>query len=188
MRKISFLLVFILCTANILTAGGGKEEATVKEDKIKIRYLVHTVTEWNDALSLQIPKFQKLYPNVEIEFISVPVAEVPMKVQAGIAGGNPPEIMGVDVKMIPQLVESGSIEPVPTWLDTKIRTEYVEAAGELGIYRGKMWAVAKEYANVSPYFNEAIWKENGVTIPTTYQEMLDAYPKLLRRTAWSTCR
>ena len=72
--------------------------------------------------------------------------------------------------------------------EAKIKTEYVEAAGEMGIYRGKMWAVTSEYTYVSPLFNKAIWKENGVTIPTTYQEMLDAYPKLLRRTAWSTCR
>ncbi|MGO4421399.1 extracellular solute-binding protein, partial [Streptomyces sp. MCAF7] len=61
-----------------------------------------------------IAKFEKKYPDIEVEYVPIPIADVQSKYDTAIQGGGDslPDVGGVGTAYLSSLVVQGALEPV----------------------------------------------------------------------------
>ena len=102
-------------------------------------------------------------------------------ITARVEGGNPPDI-GVlatpgDMRA---LAEDGELVPLDDFLDIDdLRSQYSSAWIDLCTVDGKLYCIAWKASNKSTvWYNPVVFAANGINVPTTWQETLDASIRL----------
>jgi len=92
------------------------------------------------------------------------ISEIDKKGAIAIAGGAPPDLIGLYAYNIPGYAESNAILPLNDLARSAgIRQEnYALAVRELVEHQGKQWGVANTCGSVGLYYNKAIFRERGL--------------------------
>ncbi|MBS0197644.1 MAG: ABC transporter substrate-binding protein [Planctomycetes bacterium] len=106
------------------------------------------------------------------------------KAQIAIAGGSPPDIVGVWNYSVPAFASANAILPLddlgaPLGIKPEI---YAEGMRQVVTFRGKMWATVNTGGCLALYYNRSHFKEVGLdpdSPPRTFPEFDDACRKLL---------
>lgn len=149
-------------------------------DQVTLRFLSHNYKPWNDLLRQQAREFEKLHPNVRIEYSTVEHADLNTKLMTSLVGGTAPDIMGVYGPWMLDLVQNGWIAPAPGPIEEDIRNNTVAVAGQSAEYNGKLYGYIQHIGIPTPIVNVDLYKQAGVDFPTTYDELLAANEKLDR--------
>src|SRR6266508_1042824 len=59
-----------------------------------------------------IAEFEKANPDIDVEYVGIPIAQVQQKYDTAIAGGGLPDIGGVSTAMLANLVAQKALDPV----------------------------------------------------------------------------
>src|SRR5690242_3452948 len=59
-----------------------------------------------------IDEFQKANPNIKVEYVPVPIAQIQQKYDTAIAGGGLPDVGGVSTAMLANLVPQKALDAV----------------------------------------------------------------------------
>ncbi len=162
----------------VLTAVLAVNAMASAAEQVDLRFLSHTYKPWNDLLAKQAREFERLHPNVKITYTTVEHADLNMKLMASLAAGTAPDIMGVFGPWMIDLVNNGWIAPAPSFVREDIRQNTVPVAGQSAEYNGKLYGYIQHIGIQAPIINPRMYREAGVDIPTTYDELLVANQKL----------
>ena len=146
------------------------------EDVVELEFVYHK-TESNaiDAMETVINNFNAANPGIKVNFVQVPDTATVLQSRAqlnempdmfGCTTGNMFELMfedGIIMDIVPDNEIPGSVEP---------------SSLEMSTYNGKNWRLPYSLSCYGLYVRTDIFEEQGLALPTTWDELMDVCEKL----------
>lgn len=180
----------IAALALVLSAcGGGDSESDDQKpsNDVDPASLSAELTWWdtsdptNEAPAFKelIKKFNAEYPNVTINYQSVPFGEAQNKFKtAAEAGQGAPDILRAEVAWVPEFAAAGhlyALDGTPLLEDN----DYLETPLSSNVYDGKTYGVPQVTDTLGLMYNKELFAKAGIEeAPTTWDEVEDAAAQL----------
>lgn len=123
---------------------------------------------------------------VPIEVTRVTVSRIEQKLLVATAGGNPPDVAGTYTYLVPAYAEKGALTDLGPYAQRAgiKREDYVPHFYDLGVHRGKLWALPSTPASIALHWNKRLFREAGLDpeVPPKTIEELDAFAE--KMTKW----
>lgn len=173
MRKTVLVAVMLLaCSAFVAFAMG--ESGTSKETNITF---FSSLADRTSGLGLleetMMSGYTKANPNVKFTVEALNDEAYKQKFQAYVASNSLPDCIGAYLSYIyGPAMKAGQLAQ----LNPKDYASYDFFPGSLDnfSYNGKLYGLPYEVTTIFLYYNQDVFAKNGVKVPTTYQELLDA--------------
>jgi raffinose/stachyose/melibiose transport system substrate-binding protein len=127
--------------------------------------------EWKDPMLQILAAFEETHPGITVEFTGIPGGDYPARIQTAIAGGAPPEALGILEGGIITTVAAGGELP---FIDL---TGKIDISGLTGPARGQVEVVGVVYGTplasytVGIAYQKSIFAEHDLEPPTTWDEL-----------------
>lgn len=139
-----------------------------------------------------IGQFEDKYPGVKVDYISVPAADFPTKLQAMIASKKTPDVFYLTPENVMPYADSGIISDLTDYVaDNDIFDESNVWPNAIDMYRydgttpgeGDIYGLPKDIGPFALAYNKDLFAQAGVTAPTeddpwTWDEFVDAAKKI----------
>lgn len=124
------------------------------------------------------------YLPIEVERVTI--SHIEQKLLVAIAGKNPPDLAGTFSRLIPAYADRGAlVDLTPRLAAAGIRREdYIERYFDLGVHRGRVWALPATVVSNALHWNKRLFREAGLDPerPPRTTEELDQFAE--RLTLW----
>lgn len=165
-----------LASAIALCAGLAHADSTV-------RFWYHFDNPDNPMDEL-VSAFQEANPGITVEAENIPWNSYYDQLYTAIIGGNAPDAAMVKMFAQPRLVEMGALEPIDDWLASwdgasQIQDNLVDLTKGPD---GNQYYLPVQYVVLYLYYRPDMFKELGLSVPTTCAEFRDAAKALTRDT------
>jgi len=170
-KRLLLTALVVLIAMVAVFAAGGKESASVKGGVTTIKFY-GADAEYNKNI---IAQFEALNPDVKVQIVPVDFDNAEQIIKTGIASGNPVDVSFFWGSQISAFVNSDMAHDLTPyleadngkWLDTFV-PKYIDA----GKLNGKYYAISYQPVIETMFVNEDIFKQYGLKIPTTWNELL----------------
>ncbi|MCQ6552012.1 extracellular solute-binding protein [Streptomyces sp. C10-9-1] len=116
--------------------------------------------------------FTKLHPEVKVNYVNVPFGEAQNKFKnAAQAGSGAPDVIRSEVAWTPEFADLGYLAPLDGTSALKDEKDFLPQAAASTRYDGKTYAVPQVIDSMGVFYNKKIFKEAGVEVPTTIDEL-----------------
>ena len=181
------------------TAGSETKETATATDSAEVQAESSTQAATTDQITLNVwhqwsndtNELKKLYesavtdymaenPGVVINTQALDTEAYKTKISAEFAG----DASGIDVfyywgaGTARKLVQADKILPLDDYLTDDIKAKILPGSTSAFVYDGKTYSLPSFSWYMTLYCNKALFEKAGATLPTTYDEMLDAVKKL----------
>jgi ABC-type glycerol-3-phosphate transport system substrate-binding protein len=160
-----------LCVISFLVLGA-QYEGTTAYAATEVTWLSHTYEPWNNALADLAKQYMEANQDVKIVYSYVPHADLNTKIATSLAAGDPATIMGVYGPWLPQLLQANALAPAPAWVLEDLDANFPAVMKEAATYDGNVYGYVQHIGIVLPIVNVEIYEEQGITPPSTYDELL----------------
>jgi len=175
-------LVLAACGSD---GGGSNESDSSPDDNVDPASLSAELTWWDTsdpanegpAFRELITKFNEEYPNVKINYQSVPFGEAQNKFKtAAEAGSGAPDILRAEVAWVPEFAAAGhlyALDGTPLLEDNN----FLETPLSSNVYDGKTYGVPQVTDTLGLMYNKELFEKAGLdpeAPPTTWDEVADA--------------
>lgn len=153
-----------------------KSDGEVTKDNITITMMYSGTAAENDFETEILPKLVKeAFPNITLEVTKLPDDQYYTALKTKLASGECPDMILVQPKYagansVIGLAKAGYLEPL-----TGLKA--IELAGVAGresfVYENDVYAVPSGVTMLGTYYNKNIFEENGLSIPTNWDEFLN---------------
>jgi ABC-type glycerol-3-phosphate transport system substrate-binding protein len=119
-------------------------------------------------------EFQARNPNINVEVIFTPEAEIPPKMSTAYAAGNAPDITAVNEGQLPGFLEQGFIHAIPDDL-INVEEEMGSRVADFCLLEGKYYSLPNGNMPCVIFYNEDMLDAEGLTvddIPNTWDEFI----------------
>jgi multiple sugar transport system substrate-binding protein len=160
------------------------------DNKVHITYWEMWTGVEAEAMQTAVDAFNRSQDRIEVEYLSV--SDVDRKTLIATAGGDPPDVAGLYTYNIYPFADGAALTPLDGFIERDGQTvegwlsRYYPVFGNLGKYRGKLWALPTAPTTVALHWNKALFREAGLDPerpPQTLEELDQFSEKLMRRDA-----
>ncbi len=184
MKRGTMILALCLTLAAapaLLWAGGGGEQ---KAEKITLRMgdnLPNRTGTWGAVVEQINAEFTKTHPNVTIETESYPDQPYQEKIKLYATSGQLPDVMKYwsFSTLLKPLVDAGFVAELK-YDEFKV-FDYLPGALESNMYGGKLYGIPVSGDLWVVYYNKRLFKDAGVEVSATFDQLLAAPSKLRAR-------
>jgi ABC-type glycerol-3-phosphate transport system substrate-binding protein len=161
MKKLFILSICLILAAASLTLAQ-TEPATLRfwtrlADNPQVQQVVD---EWNAE-----------HPDIQIEYEGIPSADYRTKLLAAVAGGTAPDIVGLDVAIMPQYSGLDALLPLDDYISDDLRADFPEGLWFSSIFDGQTVAVPWWSDPSAMFYNIDLFEQAGVEPPETWEEL-----------------
>lgn len=158
------------------------------EKKVTITYWTHDNTPSNTFERVLIAEYQAANPNVTVNYLPVPGAQIVTKLATSIAGGTGPDLVNVIKRVVPQLASKGLLAPVdfsavakvygPKYKGPKKSKAYFDSMYSAKVRNAFVWegtqiGIPHEVASYTLFTNKTFTSKAGITsVPKTWDELI----------------
>jgi arabinogalactan oligomer/maltooligosaccharide transport system substrate-binding protein len=184
-------LTGLAALALVVSACGGGDTSDSSGDSTDPTSLSATLTWWDTsdptnegpAFKELIEQFNEEYPNVEINYQSVPFGEAQNKFKtAAEAGEGAPDILRAEVAWVPEFAAAGHLYALDG-TDVLEDNDFLETPLSSDVYEGKTYGVPQVTDTLGLMYNKELFAKAGITeAPTTWAEV-EAAAKALKQKA-----
>lgn len=129
---------------------------------------------WNEL----IDEFESEHPNVKINLYQIPYKDYINTLTVKFGAGDPPDILHMPTKAALGFIDMDWMQPLDSRLDgTDILANWTPLQSGLKL-NGHQYGVLLLGYGYSLYYNEKMFEEAGVSVPTTMEELYEAAKKL----------
>jgi arabinogalactan oligomer / maltooligosaccharide transport system substrate-binding protein len=194
MRRIAKGIVVLTSTALALTlaACGGEDKATDEKPKTDPAALKAELTWWdtsdpkNEGPAFQelITKFNQTYPNVKINYQSVPFGEAQNKFKtAAQAKTGAPDILRAEVAWVPEFASLGHLYALDGSELLADESDFLTTPMSSNKYDGKTYGVPQVTDSLALMYNKELLTKAGVAeAPKTWAEVKTAAQTIKQKT------
>ncbi|MEU1787682.1 sugar ABC transporter substrate-binding protein [Streptomyces sparsogenes] len=132
-----------------------------------------------------IAKFEKKYPDIEVEYVPIPIADVQSKYDTAIQGGGDslPDVGGVGTAYLANLVAQDALEPVTdriqdSPLKGKLVKNMVDSVRSAGGDDKEMFSVPTSANQGTLWYRTDLFKAKGLAAPTSWDNFYKAAEEL----------
>ncbi|MFR9778187.1 extracellular solute-binding protein [Micromonospora sp. MS34] len=194
MRRIAKGLVVLTSTALAMTlaACGGDDKSTSEKPKVDPAALKAELTWWdtsdpkNEGPAYQelITKFNAKYPNVKINYQSVPFGDAQNKFKtAAQAKSGAPDILRAEVAWVPEFASLGYLYALDGSELLADESDFLETPLSSDKYDGKTYGVPQVTDSLALMYNKDLLAKAGVTeAPKTWADLKTAAQAVKQKT------
>ena len=145
----------------------------VAQDKI-VSWDVHTSDFLKEVVNEAAASFNKT-SDVKVEAVHLQNDPYKTKLKVVMGAGNPPDIFqswgGGPLK---EYIDAGMVEPVPEEILDAVKDTFIPASFDPVTFDGEVYGLAGAgLTGVYFWYRKDVFEENGVSVPTTWSEMLE---------------
>jgi len=124
-----------------------------------------------------VAKFNEEHPNIQVENVFQPYADMMTLLQTSIAGGSVPDVAAVDLIFLPQLVATGGVEALDDLItnDASVNVDdFYPRLAQYDVIDGKRYALPVSTNNMQLIWNKDLFAKAGLdpaTPPKTWSEL-----------------
>jgi len=162
--------------ATATTASMPEPTAEVKEP-VKLTFWNNWDSKNGETIQALVDEFNAQNPDIVVENVFQPYGEVTTLLQTSIVSGTNPDLVALDLILIPQLVATGAVEPLDSYIDADAEfdiTDFYPLLAEYDVMEGARYAVPMSTNNMQLIWNKDLFKAAGLdpeVPPTTWDEM-----------------
>ena len=151
-----------LLACSLLVAGCQKKT----DDKVHITYWEMWTGVEAEAMQTAVDAFNRKQDHIVVEYLSV--SDIDRKTLIATAGGDPPDVAGLYTYNIYPFADDAALTPLDDYIKRDGQTvegflsRYYPVFGNLGKYRGKLWALPTAPTTVALHWNKALFREAGL--------------------------
>ena len=187
MKRILAIALAAVMTLSLAACGAKKEEAPaasapaasapaatekVEVNMIAAQYGTQTADWWADIVA----KFNAANENINLVVDVVSWNDIYTVVNTRIANNEAPDLLNIDV--VADYQADGLLLPAEEWVSEETFAMFYEAFLVQSVVDGTVWAVPDLASARALYYNVDILNEVGVSVPTTWDELMDVAQKI----------
>lgn len=187
LRSVSIRLAFAGALL-VLSAAGCNVIIPDPEDEYRDGRLVVTYWEkWTgfegEAIQRVVDRFNGIQDDIYVDLITM--SQIDRKVLVAIAGGDPPDLVGLWSPGIAQFAEKRAVMPLEPFMERAgmSKDDFIPAYLEVNTYRGELYGLPTTPATTALHWNKKMFREAGLDPeqpPRTLAE-LDAMAEALTK-------
>lgn len=130
-----------------------------------------------DVMKELVDRFNSQNPDIQVEAVFQPYADIMTLYQTAIVGGTTPDVAALDLILVPQLVETGAVAPLDDFIskDANIKIDDIyPMLANYDVIKGVRYALPVSTNNMQLIWNKDLFKKAGLDpekAPTTWEEM-----------------
>jgi multiple sugar transport system substrate-binding protein len=127
-----------------------------------------------------VAAFEKKYPNVTVNLENEGTSTTEYtKLQNAIkAGSGIPDVAQIEYYALPQFALAGSVQSLDGYGFDSLKSGYATAVGDSITVNGSLDALPQDTGPMALFYNEKIFKQYGLTVPTTWDQYVADAVKL----------
>ena len=187
MKRILAIALAAVMTLSLAACGAKKEEAPaasapaasapaatekVEVNMIAAQYGTQTADWWADFVA----KFNAANENINLVVDVVSWNDIYTVVNTRIANNEAPDLLNIDV--FADYQADGLLLPAEEWVSEETYAKFYEAFLDQSVVDGTVWAVPDLASARALYYKVVIVNEVGVSVPTTWDELMDVAQKI----------
>jgi ABC-type glycerol-3-phosphate transport system substrate-binding protein len=172
--------------AAAFAAFGPRGERQVSDGRIVLDYWEKWTRHEGDAMVRIVDAFNASQDRIRVRYLVT--SDIGQKSLVAIAGGNPPDLIGLYAFNVPPYAESRAImsldELAPKFGLSLDR--YAQGVHRVMMHQGKWWSVVNTAGSVALYYNKAAFRDAGLDPdgpPRTLAELDAFHARLIKRKA-----
>ncbi|MET7630261.1 extracellular solute-binding protein [Streptomyces sp. NPDC005078] len=127
--------------------------------------------------------FEKQHPKVDVKYVNVPFGEAQNKFKnAAQSGSGAPDVIRSEVAWTPEFADLGYLAPLDGTPALQKADDFLKQAAASTKYNGKTYAVPQVIDSMGIFYNKKIFKEAGVEVPTTVDQLKSVSKKIKEKT------
>ncbi|GAA3396327.1 extracellular solute-binding protein [Streptomyces roseoviridis] len=127
--------------------------------------------------------FTKKHPKVKVNYVNVPFGDAQNKFKnAAQSGSGAPDVIRAEVAWTPDFANLGYLAPLDGTAALKDQDDFLKQAAASTKYNGKTYAVPQVIDSMGIFYNKKIFKEAGVEVPKTVDELKSVSAKIKQKT------
>jgi arabinogalactan oligomer/maltooligosaccharide transport system substrate-binding protein len=188
-RTISGLAGSVALALTLAACGGSDEPNANATNTADPADLTAELTWWDTsdptnegpAFKELITQFNDEYPNVTINYQSVPFGEAQSKfATAADAGSGAPDILRAEVAWVPQFASLGYLYKLDGTALLEDSSDFLPTPLSSNVFNGGTYGVPQVTDTLALMYNKALFEEAGITTPPTTWDEVEADAKLLK--------
>ena len=129
-----------------------------------------------------IKKWNQAHPNVSIDIVNIPYASYDARLSEAAKNGSLPDMFMLKSDWLPRYVGSSQPAPQEVFNETDYKNTFAQVTSRDLIKDGKVMAVSYGIPSLGLFYNQDLLGKAGITNPpSSWQELLDANAKLVKR-------
>jgi multiple sugar transport system substrate-binding protein len=128
----------------------------------------------SNALKTNLENFATAHPDITVELSVVSLGDMLTRLPQAAAAGQAPDVFKMFTPVVGQMAAAGAYSPLSQASEV---TDWLRPIDNLTGPDGQQVAVPYEYRTCAFYYNQKILDEIGVSVPTTYTEIVDVAKK-----------
>ncbi len=130
-----------------------------------------------DVMKELVDRFNEANPDIVVEPVFQPYADIMTLYQTSIAGGTTPDVAALDLILVPQLVETGAVAALDDFIanDADINVDdFYPMLANFDVMNGKRYALPVSTNNMQLIWNKDLFAKAGLDpekAPATWEEM-----------------
>lgn len=156
--------------------------ATQTSAEKKVITLWHVQTgDGPKVIQNEVDRYMADHPDVEVKVEAQQTDNYTVKLNVALGADNPPCVFSTwGGGPLYQYVKAGKIQDLTEWMNQdNYKDRFLDAGIASITFDGKIWAVPVEHSAIAViFYNKKIFADNGLSIPSTYDELLQIITKL----------
>ncbi|QBD74655.1 sugar ABC transporter substrate-binding protein [Ktedonosporobacter rubrisoli] len=155
-------MVAVILLISLVACGG----SGAQNGKVHLTYALWESTE-QPAYQKSIDEFEKQHPNIEVTIQQTEYDQYWQKLDTEIVAGAAPDVFWSDLTYFPHYAMQGQIMDVTPLIqkDHLDLSIYYPSLLNLYTYQGKYYGLPKDWDTIALFYNKAIFKKMGITVP-----------------------
>lgn len=190
-KKVVSVMLAAILTVSLAACGSGSSSTATSTntsqssniaaekssgEKVKLEFwTLWTAEPYKTEIARITEQYSKDNPNVTINISSSQTDPYKTKIKTAIAANEQPDIfVTYTAGFSKPFIEAGKVLPLDEYLDDAIKAKLIPDSLTNVTYDGKVYGLPFTTQMGLFYINEGLFAENGVKIPETFGEMLEA--------------
>jgi multiple sugar transport system substrate-binding protein len=169
------LALTISLAACSAAGGGGAETGTADDIEAALQEKTTlTVWAWAPAVKDIATAFEEKYPNVTVDVVNAGTGnDQYIKLQNAIkAGSGAPDVAQIEYYALPQFALSEALVDLSGFGMDALEDDYTASTWGSVNLDGGVYALPQDSGPMAMFYNQAVFDEYGLTVPTTWDEYI----------------
>jgi multiple sugar transport system substrate-binding protein len=180
---VTALAAALALTATACGSSGGSSDGAEGSGKGKIVFWDNNGGVRTAVWKQIIAAFEKKYPDITVEYVGIPIADVQKKYDTAIAGGGLPDVGGVGTAYLANMVAQNALEPLSARIDGsslkgRLVTGMVTSVLAAGGRKDQMYEVPTSANQGTLWYRTDLFTAARLRPPTTWTEFYAAAQRL----------